>query len=113
MLFITEDAVLVCDHKLGKISNAPSQDWFTIKQRRVLVENDPEGRSISHCPNVGAAIKPCLHTLVVKEGYSDLVRVDGHRVCLDTVKGLTDGTPPGMVNYKVSEAGQKFVSEVA
>jgi hypothetical protein len=33
-------------------------------------------------------------------------------VCLDTVTGLTDGTPPGIVTYKVRHAGQALVSEM-
>jgi hypothetical protein len=52
-------------------------------------------------------------TLPVKSGYSDFVRIDGKRICLDTVTGLTDGTPPGTVEYKVRSAGQDFVSEAA
>ncbi len=109
MKFITEDAKLVCAHELGKVVNRPSQDWFTIEHRRVLVENDPEGRAIQFCPNVGATIKPCQNTLQVRVGYSDFMRVDGKRVCLDTVTGLTDGTPPGTIKYKVNDPGQDLV----
>jgi hypothetical protein len=32
-------------------------------------------------------------------------------MCLDTVNGLTDGTPPGVVEYKVRHAGQELVTE--
>ena len=113
MKFLTEDAKLVCAHELGKVVNAPTQDLVTIRRRRVLVEKDPEGRDIQFCPNVGATIKPCQHTLAVQVGYSDFMRIDGRRVCLDTVTGLTDGTPPGTVLYKVRSAGQDFVSEGA
>ncbi|HEV2914241.1 MAG TPA: hypothetical protein VGX92_13270 [Pyrinomonadaceae bacterium] len=112
MLFLTEDAVIVCLHERGIVQNAPSQDWVTIAGRRVLVEVDPEGRPIKGCPNFGVGIRPCLTTLKVQVGYSDWIRVDGHRVCLDTVTGLTDGTPPGTVMYKVNQAGQPFVEEV-
>jgi hypothetical protein len=48
----------------------------------------------------------------VKAGYSDLLRIDGRRICLDSLNGLTDGTPPGTVMYKVNEPGQPFVAEV-
>jgi hypothetical protein len=47
----------------------------------------------------------------VTAGYSDLIRINGKRVCLDTVTGLTDGTPPGLVKYKVNNAGQPSVRE--
>ena len=111
MLILTEDAVIVCQHELGIVQNVPSQNWVTIADRRVLVENDPEGRTIKGCPNIGVGIRPCLTTLKVTAGYSDLIRINGKRVCLDTVTGLTDGTPPGLVKYKVNNAGQPSVRE--
>jgi hypothetical protein len=117
MRLLTEDAVLVCKHEMGRIKLDPSQNVVTIAGRRVLVEKDPEGRPIKGCPNIGATIKPCTRTLAVKVGYSGLLRVGGRRVCLDTVGGLTDGTPPGVVQYHVQKgkdgpkAGQDFVME--
>lgn len=110
MLVITEDAGVYCKHGPGKVANKPSQNWLTIAGRRALVENDPEGRSISHCPST-VPFKPCLLTLPVIRGYSEFIRVDGHRLCLQTVTGLTDGTPPGVVLYEVRTPGQDFVSE--
>jgi len=109
MLFLTEDAKVVCQHELGIVQNVPTQNWLTIGQRRVLVEIDPEGKTIKGCPNMGVGIRPCVTTLKVTAGYSEFLRVDGHRICLDTVTGLTDGTPPGLVKYKVNNAGQQFV----
>jgi hypothetical protein len=111
MKWLTEDAQLVCKHEIGNVKLDPVQDLVTITHRRVLVENDPEGRSISMCPNIGVTIKPCQKTLKVKEGYSGFIRVMGRRVCLDTVTGLTDGTPPGMVLYLVRKPGQELVEE--
>jgi hypothetical protein len=110
MRLLTEDARIVCKHELGKVSLQPSQEFVTIEGRKILVERDPEGRSISGCPLV-FPFKPCLHTLPVKEGYSELVRIEQRRVCLDSLEGLTDGTPPGTVMYKVSNPGQDFVWE--
>jgi len=113
MFFITEDAVVVCKHEVGIVQNVPSQNWITIASRRVLVEIDPEGRTITGCPNMGVGIRPCLTTLKATAGYSDLIRVEGKRLCLDTIIGLTDGTPPGLVKYKVNNAGQPFVQETS
>ncbi len=110
MLFLTEDAYVVCRHELGKVAIQPSQSLVTIKKRKVLVEIDPEGKSIAGCPMYGPSIKPCTTTLKVIKGYSNFLRVQGRRICLDTVTGLTDGTPPGTVEYKVNNAGQSFVS---
>jgi len=112
MRLLTEDAVLVCKHELGRVQVAASQHLVTINGRPLLVEADPEKKSIKGCPNTGATIKPCQLTLAVTGGYSDLLRVEGRRVCLDTVRGVTDGTPPGLVQYKVNTAGQDFVEEV-
>ncbi len=112
MRILVENALLVCDHEAGRVSIAPTQDLVRINGSRVLVERDPEGRSITGCPNVGATIKPCLSTLPVREGYSHLLRINGRRVCLDTVRGLTDGTPPGTVDYHVRRPGQTLVTEM-
>jgi hypothetical protein len=111
MKLITEKAVLPCDHQLGIVQNRPTQTLVRISGQRVLVEIDPEGRAIRSCPNIGIGIKPCTTTLKVQVGYSSLLRIDSHRVCLDTVTGLTDGTPPGVVHYKVRTPGQAFVSQ--
>ena len=112
MLLLTEDAVLVCKHEMGVVRIVGTQNLVTIGGRQVLVEQDPEGRPIAGCPNIGATIKPCLLTLRAQAGYSGWVRIDGKGVCLDTVSGLTDGTPPGVVKYEVRSAGQSFVTEV-
>lgn len=108
MRVLTVDARLVCRHR-GVVSVPPTQDLVTVNGRRVLVESDPEGKGIRGCPNAGPTIKPCTTTLKVQQGYSSLVRIDGRRVCLDTVSGLTDGTPPGSVAYGVDEPGQAWV----
>lgn len=112
MKWLTEDAVITCAHVQGIVHLAASQALLTIEQRKVLVENNPETRPISGCPNIGATIKPCTLTLKVEAGYSDFLRIDGRRVCLDTVTGLTDGTPPGVVKYTVRSPGQELVAEV-
>jgi hypothetical protein len=112
MQLLTEDAILNCDHELGIVGILATQSWVTIAHRRVLVATDPEQRPIVGCPMYGPTVKPCSNTLKVRSGYSDLLRIDGQRVCLDTVTGLTDGTPPGMVNYSVRNPGQSLVREV-
>ena len=108
MKIITEDALVICKHG-GIVGLTELQSYVTINGRKILVDNDPEGRSIKGCPNVGATIKPCQLTLKVEQGYSTFIRIDGHRMCLDTVTGKTDGTPPGIVVYQVSKPGQDFV----
>lgn len=111
MHWLTEDTLVVCKHQLGKVANAPSQNFVRIDARRVLVDSDPERRPITGCPNYGPAIKPCTTTLKVQQGYSQWIRIGGHSICLDTVTGLTDGTPPGLVKYVVNAAGQQWVAQ--
>jgi hypothetical protein len=113
MRILTEDAILVCLHQLGRVENRPSQSLVTVDGRKVLVDNDPEQRSISMCPNIGVTIKPCTTTLKVTQGYSTMLKIDGKKICLDSVRGLTDGTVPGVVEYQVIRPGQKLVSSPA
>lgn len=110
MEWLTEDARLICDHG-GRVNNKLSQELVKIADRRVMVAIDPEGRTISGCPNADVLMgqRPCVTTLVVQTGYSEFIAIAGHKVCLSTVRGLTDGTLPGTVNYKVIDPGQKLV----
>ena len=108
MFLLTEDALLVCKHELGKVDIKPTQKFVTINQRLILVENNPEARKIAGCP-LTFPFKPCLTTLKVRKGYSEFIRIADKAVCLDSVIGLTDGTPPGTVDYIVRKPGQEFV----
>lgn len=110
MPWLTIDARLACDHG-GKVANKPSQNYVFVEKKLFLVATDPEGRSISGCPNINPVMgmRPCKTSLKVKTGYSEFVSISGHRVALSTVEGLTDGTPPGLVNYKVLSPGQALV----
>ncbi|KGJ72634.1 hypothetical protein GY21_14080 [Cryobacterium roopkundense] len=108
MKVLVEKGVVRCGHD-GVVKNVPSQEWVTILASPVLVENDPQGRDINGCPNIGVNIKPCTHTLVVHKGYSTFLRIGGHAICLDSVEGYTDGTPPGAVKYTVRSPGEQLV----
>ncbi len=110
MRWLTEDAKLVCAHR-GNVKIFYSQNFVTICHRKILVKPDPVGKSILSCPNYSAATKPCITTLAVKKGYSKFIRIGRRSVCLDTIVGLTDGTPPGTVEYFVRLAGQNFVEQ--
>jgi hypothetical protein len=113
MDWLTEDARLVCEHESGFVQMIATQSLVTIDGRRVLVERDPEGREINGCPWIGpGGQKPCKKTLPVNEGYSSLLRIDDRRVCLDTVRGITDAIPAATFDYFVRNAGQKLVGEL-
>ncbi|HEX8738170.1 MAG TPA: hypothetical protein VF721_22740 [Pyrinomonadaceae bacterium] len=112
MLILNNKAKFVCRHETGRVTNKPSQDFVKIEKEPILVEIDPEGRTISGCPVAPPIGRPCVTTLVAfPPSYSEWIRVGGKRVTLDRATGFTDGTPPGTVLYKVNFAGQEFVSE--
>ena len=109
MLVLTLDALLSCDHALGLVRMSARQDFVRVGGRPMLIEGDPVSRPIVGCPNIGVGIKPCTSTLAA-EGHSTLVRIAGRGICLDRLVGVTDGTPPATVKYRVRDPGQHFVS---
>jgi hypothetical protein len=112
MKWLTEDALLRCDHIKGIVKIAPSQNLVTIEGQAVLVATDPAGKVIAGCPNAALPSRPCLNTLAVRSGYSELLRIEERAVCLDTITGRTDGTPPGVVDYTVARPGQTLVAQI-
>lgn len=112
MEWITTASVIKCSHR-GKINNFASQDWVRVEtddgMAPVLVDNDPEGRDIDGCPNSGPQIKKCGKTENVRTGYSTWLRIGGNSVVLSNLDGLTNGTPPRMVPYRVTDPKQLFV----
>ncbi|MBO4160875.1 MULTISPECIES: hypothetical protein [Micromonospora] len=108
MRWIHLNSLVACDHD-GRVTNRASQHWLTVAGVPVLVDADPEGRDIVACPNYGPTVKPCAKTLAVRVGYSDWLRVDGHRIVLSHLDGFTDGTPPGLVHHTVHDPRQRLV----
>jgi hypothetical protein len=108
MLVILERSKIVCGHD-GVVRNLRSQAWLRVSGSAVLVDDDPENRKIVGCPNIGPTVKPCTTTLKVAKGYSTWIRAGGDRVVLAHLDGLTDGTVPGTVHYKVRDAAQSYV----
>jgi hypothetical protein len=108
MEWVTRHAVITCGHD-ARVGVAASQDWVRAVGAPVLVGDDPVGRPIAGCPNAGPTIKPCTSTLRVAAGHSTWIRVGGHPVVLSTLDGLTDGTVPGTVHYRVVAPGQHLV----
>jgi hypothetical protein len=110
MHLLTEDAVLRCPHS-ARVGIVPTQALVRINGRQVLVNDDPENRPITLCPNFTlSGIKPCNKSLKAEQGYSMLLKIDGREICLDSVTGLTDGTPPATHKYLVLGSGQDLVN---
>lgn len=110
MILLREDALVVCTHRLGKVSLSAGQDLAYVEGVPLLVRADPEGRPIAGCPNVSPVTKPCTRTLSVTTGYSDLVTIDGRAACLDTLVGRTDGQG-GIYEYVVQATRHDLVEE--
>lgn len=110
-LWLTDQADVRCAHRIGRSGQQASQGLVRVDGHPVLVGPDPQGRSISGCPNVGVAITPCNNTLRILRGESNFVRIDGSPVIRADLDGLTDGTPPGAVHYQVLSPGQRLVGE--
>ncbi len=78
----------------------PRQHWVTVAGAPVLVDDDPEGRDISGVPQLRPDHEAVHHDARRAAGYSTWIRIDGHRVVLSNLDGLTDGTVPGTVHYR-------------
>lgn len=111
-LWLTEGADVRCTHQLGRAPQRGSQDWVRIDGVPVLVVPDPIGRPISGCPNIGVSLKPCTTTLAIMGGQSVFVRIEGQPIVRADLRGLTDGTPPGEVEYRPVDADQTLVGEL-
>lgn len=107
MNLVTLAAVVRCGHD-GRVQNVASQSWVRAAGSPVLVDPDPEHRRVAACPNIGPTMKPCTTTLAVSAGYSAWLRIDGRRIVLSNLDGLTDGTVPGTVHYTVRDPGQRL-----
>jgi hypothetical protein len=110
MLLITEKADVRCTHAhSGRIQIPASQNWVTISGVPIPVEADPLLRDVVACTLPSNA--RCFKTAAVLQGYSDLLRIGGKRICLDTLKGPTVAVPPGA--FEVVDPAQKYVEEKA
>ena len=109
MRILVERGMLRCGHE-GTVTNAASQRWVRVSGSSVLVLDDPTGRPIALCPNVGVHVAPCTATEAARAGWSTLVRIGGHPACLDALAGFTNGTPPHAVDYTVRDPGQALVT---
>lgn len=109
--WLTIDADLRCEHKLGKVSVVAPEDFVFIAGRTIVTDDDPRGRSIGGCPMLSPGIKPCTKTIDVRDGKSGFVTIAGKPVVRADLSGLTDGTPQGAVRYKVEHPGQTLVTE--
>jgi hypothetical protein len=107
-LVVNSSAVILCAHG-GKVTLIPKQMTVTAGGSPVMCEGDIMGSPIVGCaqpPSV--ATKPCTLVVSTLPGGSSLkVSAGGKPVHIDTLTGMTDGVPPGVIT--VVSAGQTSV----
>ena len=113
MLCLTESGLLQCLHPApGKVAVAVTQTLVCIQGSPVLVDHNTVSRPVNGCKHPGSInSKPCTSTLSAVPGYSNFVRIQGKRICLDSITGITDSVPPS--SYKVTHPGQAIVRETS
>lgn len=109
MKFLTQDALLVCDHRTGVVHTRPDQHFVTINRRLILVVHYPD------LPNRLPAARPTLLSRVRRRWLS-LRAIPASSASMDVPSsgdyhGLTHGTPPVAVKYLVVDPGQRLVEE--
>lgn len=107
---LTEAALITCDHATGVVAHQASHGFVRIGGFLVLRGNDPGNKGIGGCSNIAPTIKPCTRTMAVETGRSTFVFIRDKPVCLETVVGGTDGTPPSATKYRVRSPGQAVVN---
>jgi hypothetical protein len=110
MKIVTEGNVIRCPHPPGAGTIVSTQDFVRIGGRKIVVRPNPVRTVIAGCPNVAIPNIPCTATMTAEpESYSAFLSIGAAPVCLDRVRGVTSGSPPGMPKYGVVQAGQEFV----
>jgi hypothetical protein len=105
---LTLNGHVTCEH-MATVRQQAGQTFVQVASSPVLVEPDPIGRPVVACPIPPVNNKPCTTTRTVEVGYSRFVRIGGHAVCLDTLRGKTNGIMGGEISYLVRRPGQDFV----
>jgi len=105
---VTSSAVILCAHG-GRVTLVPKQAGVTAGGAPVMCEGDLVGSPIVGCAQApSVATKPCTLVVSTLPGGSSLkASASGKPVHLDTLTGMTDGVPPGVIT--VVSPGQTIV----
>jgi hypothetical protein len=96
---VTAAATIICAHA-GQVTLIPRQAMVLAGGAPVLCEGDLSGAPILGCaqpPSI--ATKPCTTVVSTSPGVSSSPRVlvGGRPVLIQTLSGITDGVPPGVI----------------
>lgn len=105
---VTSNAVIICAHG-GKVTLIPKQMTVTAGGAPVMCEGDIMGSPIVGCVQPPTpSTKPCTLVASTLPGGSSLkVTAGGKPVHIQTLSGMTDGVPPGVI--QVVSPGQQTV----
>jgi len=109
MNILIQTSLLTCDHGSGVVAIGTLQSMVFINGVAAMVKGDFEAKGVAGCANAGPSIKPCTSTTAVNKGYSSHVFINNIPVALDDLEGVTDGTPPSTIPFKVRTPAQYFV----
>jgi hypothetical protein len=95
---VTTAATIMCPHG-GRVVLTPRQMQVLVQGSPALCEPDLMGAPIAGCMQPPTpSSKPCTLVVSTMPGSSSLlVKVGGRPVYLNTLTGMTDGVPPGIV----------------
>lgn len=112
MRVLTLNGTMTCGHA-GVVRLQAGQSLVHIDGSPVVVRPGPGGNSIACCPiPTGSGTKTCLNTLPLRTGWSKLLFADGDAFCREDARGYTDGIPALVIDYSVTDPGQRWVVEV-
>lgn len=100
---VNSSAVIMCAHG-GQVVVTPRQATVVVQGGPALCEPDLVGAPIVGCAQPPTpSTKPCTTVVSTLPGSTSLrVTAGGRPVYLDTLTGMTDGVPPGIVSVVVS-----------
>jgi hypothetical protein len=95
---LNTNALITCIH-MGKLMLVPKQQKVLVGGAPALGIGDVAGTPIVGCPQAGPGIKPCTTLVSAIPGVSTSLKVliSGQPALVQTIQGMTDGVPPGMI----------------
>jgi hypothetical protein len=95
---VTTNAMIMCPHG-GQVTLVPRQTQVVVQGGPALCEPDLIGAAIVGCTQPASpGSKPCTFVVSTLPGSSSpQITVGGRPVYLDTLTGMTDGVPPGII----------------
>lgn len=110
---LTAASDLKCAHG-GSVDLKPSQGWVRIEGQEILIEPDTVNRPVKACPMATPTTPPCTKTVNADaaQSFSEIVKIDGHGLCMATATGMTNWSRMASTPYAVTAPRQDLVTVV-